>query len=56
MASIYAMIRCDNQSFGDFQVADINLGKEVVVTSTKGVGCNAVLEVSSIQSGCGPWL
>ena len=49
MAAIYAIIR-DNQPFGEFQVADISDGKEAVAALTKGVGCNAVLEVSSIPS------
>jgi hypothetical protein len=54
MASIYTIIN-DNQLFGEFRVADISDGKEIVATLTEGVGCNAVLEVSSIQSDCGPW-
>ncbi|OAX39893.1 hypothetical protein K503DRAFT_715624 [Rhizopogon vinicolor AM-OR11-026] len=44
MASIYAII-CGNQPSGEFQVADINNGKEVVASLTNGLGCNAVLEV-----------
>jgi threonine dehydrogenase-like Zn-dependent dehydrogenase len=52
MASIYAII-CGNQPSGQFQVADIDSGKEVVASLTKGIGCNAVLEVSSIRSACG---
>ncbi|KAG0704774.1 chaperonin 10-like protein [Suillus ampliporus] len=44
MASIYAIIG-GNQSFGEIQVADTSNVKELVATLTKGVGCNAVLEV-----------
>ncbi|KAJ8582369.1 hypothetical protein M405DRAFT_776598 [Rhizopogon salebrosus TDB-379] len=44
MASIYTIIN-DNQLFGEFRVADISDGKEIVATLTEGIGCNAVLEV-----------
>ncbi|KAG2758093.1 hypothetical protein P692DRAFT_20813638 [Suillus brevipes Sb2] len=43
MASIYSII--GNQQFGEFQVADTSNVKELVADLTKGVGCNAVLEV-----------
>lgn len=44
MTSIYSIIGGDQQ-FGGFQVADISSVKELVADATKGVGCNAVLEV-----------
>jgi putative N-acetylmannosamine-6-phosphate epimerase len=52
MASIYSIIG-GNQQFGEFQVADTSTAKELVANLTKGVGCNAVLEVSSMQPACG---
>lgn len=52
MASIYSII--GNQQFGEFQVADASNVKELVADLTKGVGCNAVLEVSFMGSVCEP--